>query len=196
MALVVHELVTNSTKYGSLSSRGRADPYPGTATTAGDLVLDWRETGGPPVKPPTRKGFGTTIIERSVPYDLGGRARRSTTSRRASIARFRIPARHVSEPKTLSPDRASSIPARALGHPPRRPTACSPASDVASGRGQPDHRARCRRHPDRLGAESVTTAATVEAALDAIDAQPDGRASSTSISATATASRSPIGCWS
>jgi CheY-like chemotaxis protein len=38
------------------------------------LVIDWKESGGPPVKPPSRRGFGTTIIERSVPFDLKGDA--------------------------------------------------------------------------------------------------------------------------
>jgi CheY-like chemotaxis protein len=37
-------------------------------------VIDWKETGGPPVQPPTRRGFGTTIIERSIPFDLKGDA--------------------------------------------------------------------------------------------------------------------------
>ncbi len=36
-------------------------------------MLSWQEEGGPPVRPPNRKGFGTTIIDRSVPYDLGGK---------------------------------------------------------------------------------------------------------------------------
>ena len=40
----------------------------------GDLRLEWREQGGPPVQPPRRQGFGTTIITRSVPYDLKGTA--------------------------------------------------------------------------------------------------------------------------
>lgn len=73
MALVVHELVTNSTKYGSLSNGGTVD-VSWTRTKEGDLRFKWQERGGPPVNPPTRKGFGTTIISRSVPYDLGGQA--------------------------------------------------------------------------------------------------------------------------
>lgn len=74
LALVVHEMMTNSAKYGALAdSTGnvevvwRLDP-------ASSLVIEWKESGGPPVQPPTRRGFGTTIIERSVPFDLKGDA--------------------------------------------------------------------------------------------------------------------------
>ncbi|MBR1137955.1 MULTISPECIES: HWE histidine kinase domain-containing protein [Bradyrhizobium] len=74
LALVVHEMMTNSAKYGALAdSTGqvqviwRLDP-------GASLVIDWKESGGPPVQPPSRRGFGTTIIERSVPFDLKGDA--------------------------------------------------------------------------------------------------------------------------
>ncbi|HAW55635.1 MAG TPA: hypothetical protein DCX29_12195, partial [Hyphomonas sp.] len=41
----------------------------------GALSISWLETGGPPIQsPPVRRGFGSTIIERSIPYELGGRA--------------------------------------------------------------------------------------------------------------------------
>jgi light-regulated signal transduction histidine kinase (bacteriophytochrome) len=74
VALVIHELMTNSAKYGALSdSRGNID-----IVTSLDafrrLHIDWTESGGPPVKAPTRRGFGTTVVERSIPYDLKGEA--------------------------------------------------------------------------------------------------------------------------
>jgi light-regulated signal transduction histidine kinase (bacteriophytochrome)/CheY-like chemotaxis protein len=74
VALVIHELVTNSAKYGALGdNRGHVE-----VTTKVDesdrLQIDWREVGGPSVRPPTRRGFGTTVIERSIPYDLKGEA--------------------------------------------------------------------------------------------------------------------------
>ena len=74
LAVVLHELATNATKYGALSSpEGRVDI---SWTTRNNphfaLKLTWRESGGPPVKPPVKKGFGTTLIERSVPHELGG----------------------------------------------------------------------------------------------------------------------------
>jgi CheY-like chemotaxis protein len=39
------------------------------------LIIHWRERGGPPVQAPKRRGFGSTVIERTVPYDLKGEAR-------------------------------------------------------------------------------------------------------------------------
>lgn len=74
IALVMHELVTNSAKYGSLcDSTGRLTVEL-SRNRFGDLEIQWRERGGPPVKPPTRRGFGSTIIERSIPYELKGNA--------------------------------------------------------------------------------------------------------------------------
>jgi light-regulated signal transduction histidine kinase (bacteriophytochrome)/CheY-like chemotaxis protein len=100
MALVIHELVTNSTKYGSLSDGGEVhiDWHP---NHKGDLVLTWQEVDGPPVSPPKRKGFGTTIVNRSVPYDLGGNA--TIDYAEAGVrAEFCIPSRHISEPKSFA----------------------------------------------------------------------------------------------
>jgi light-regulated signal transduction histidine kinase (bacteriophytochrome) len=93
LALVFHELMTNSAKYGALSDNGSV--HVGWHIDGqGDLRLEWRERGGPAVQPPKRQGFGTTIITRSVPYDLGGTAqvRYPLTGVEAD---FCIPARHV-----------------------------------------------------------------------------------------------------
>jgi transposase-like protein len=62
----------------------------------------WRHcrNSRPPVTPPTRKGFGTTIVNRSVPYDLGGKATIDYAVHGVR-AEFCIPARHVSEPKSF-----------------------------------------------------------------------------------------------
>ncbi|WP_372708141.1 HWE histidine kinase domain-containing protein [Brevundimonas sp.] len=73
MALVLHEMVTNAAKYGALSDRSGRVVVEWTVEND-DLVIRWREMGGPPVQAPTRRGFGTTIIERSVPHDLRGEA--------------------------------------------------------------------------------------------------------------------------
>jgi light-regulated signal transduction histidine kinase (bacteriophytochrome) len=72
-ALVFHELVTNSAKYGSLCDSGTV-AVDWMKDDHGNLVIDWRESDGPPVSKPTRQGFGTTIIRRSIPYELGGKA--------------------------------------------------------------------------------------------------------------------------
>ncbi len=74
LALVIHELMTNSCKYGALSdSRGGVTVTLGRSDD-GALEIDWREHGGPKVTPPTRRGFGSTIIERTIPHELGGSA--------------------------------------------------------------------------------------------------------------------------
>lgn len=93
LALVIHELVTNSAKYGSLSDSGTVS-VEWSFDGDGNLLIDWRETGGPAVKAPTRQGFGTTIIQRSIPYDLGGKA--DVNYRVTGLeAHFCVPARHV-----------------------------------------------------------------------------------------------------
>ena len=65
MALLVHELATNAAKYGALSSSsGRISICWSLADAR--LNLDWRETGGPPVSPPVRRGFGTRLFLRAL----------------------------------------------------------------------------------------------------------------------------------
>lgn len=79
LAMALQELATNAVKYGSLSSvtgevviawhvdHTRERPH---------LMLTWEERGGPPVAPPTRRGFGTRLIERSLAQgQLAGEAR-------------------------------------------------------------------------------------------------------------------------
>lgn len=93
LALVFHELMTNSAKYGALSDNGGVTVR-WRLDDEGDLLIEWRERGGPAVQPPRRQGFGTTIIQRSIPYDLGGKAQaRFETA--GFEADFCIPARHI-----------------------------------------------------------------------------------------------------
>jgi two-component sensor histidine kinase len=66
LSLVVHELATNATKYGSLSQdAGHVSVV--WAHEADRVRLVWEETGGPPVEHPTKKGFGSVLIERAFP---------------------------------------------------------------------------------------------------------------------------------
>ncbi|HEX4272868.1 MAG TPA: HWE histidine kinase domain-containing protein, partial [Rhizomicrobium sp.] len=61
VAMTIHELATNAVKHGSLSNDdGRVDI--GWRYCDGALSISWVESGGPPVTPPDRKGFGTKII--------------------------------------------------------------------------------------------------------------------------------------
>ena len=72
-AMALHELASNAAKYGSLSDpNGRLD-ITWTATAGDDprLQLRWVESGGPRIAaPPARRGYGTTLIERSMAYEL------------------------------------------------------------------------------------------------------------------------------
>jgi len=71
LSLALHELATNASKYGALSCPdGRVSVQWGVRH--GTLQLDWEESGGPPVAPPTQKGFGSRLLEELVARDLGG----------------------------------------------------------------------------------------------------------------------------
>jgi len=73
LALALHELVTNSAKYGALSVR--CGHLSVNWTIEHDrLDLIWIETGGPHVHVPTSRGFGTRSLMASVESQLGGRA--------------------------------------------------------------------------------------------------------------------------
>ena len=71
LSMVLHELASNAIKYGAFRQPGgRVDI---AWRRQGDQVrLVWHESGGPAVEPPTRKGFGTRLLERSASYELGG----------------------------------------------------------------------------------------------------------------------------
>ncbi len=73
LALVFHELLTNAVKYGALSDSGKVR-IAWRLDGDGSLMIDWAESGGPAVTAPARRGFGSTIIERAIPHDLGGEA--------------------------------------------------------------------------------------------------------------------------
>lgn len=95
LALVIHELTTNSCKYGALSDTSGTIQITLSRGDDGSLELDWREEGGPPVKAPTRRGFGSTIIERTIPHELGGSA--SVVYPAEGLhALFLVPVDHVS----------------------------------------------------------------------------------------------------
>lgn len=73
IAMAVHELGTNAAKYGALSVEGGRVRI-AWAIEDERLRLAWEESGGPPVSPPSRQGFGSRLIERGLEMDLGGRA--------------------------------------------------------------------------------------------------------------------------
>jgi len=75
MALVFHELATNAVKYGALSTDGgRVDLSWTIQAPRNRLRLTWVESGGPRVTAPTRKGFGSRLIERALRGEMRGSA--------------------------------------------------------------------------------------------------------------------------
>lgn len=78
LGLVLYELATNATKYGALSvPTGHLDvswELQRDAQGREDLVMFWRESGGPAVTPPQRQGFGTELLHRQLHHELSGKA--------------------------------------------------------------------------------------------------------------------------
>lgn len=74
LSLVLHELATNAAKYGALAvPEGRVTLR--WTSDAGRMHLVWHESGGPPVAGPTRRGFGSRLIESGFAGEDGGYAR-------------------------------------------------------------------------------------------------------------------------
>ena len=75
LCIVFNELATNAVKYGALSRVGGSvhiDWKLERTPQGRRLALTWRELGGPAVKAPTHRGFGTRVIERGLAHELGG----------------------------------------------------------------------------------------------------------------------------
>jgi len=78
LGMTLHELATNASKYGALLvETGRIVIRWWTASVEGkpSIELSWQESGGPHVRPPARKGFGSRLIEQGLAHELGGHAR-------------------------------------------------------------------------------------------------------------------------
>jgi light-regulated signal transduction histidine kinase (bacteriophytochrome) len=109
LALVVHELATNARKYGALSSaNGRVTVCWQQQGPQGDLVLTWREAGGPQVTGPTRRGFGSQVIESAVAHELGGTADVAYLPQGLQV-RITVPARHLASDDGRAPSRPAPL---------------------------------------------------------------------------------------
>ncbi|MEZ0250147.1 MAG: PAS domain S-box protein [Methylobacteriaceae bacterium] len=109
LALMIHELATNAAKYGAFSVPGgrvgvnwhvaRAR-WPEDAEDAGEaepvITMTWAETGGPPVAAPTRKGFGSRLIERGFSGAVGGETQ-MIYAREGVTCRIRAPLKGLLE---------------------------------------------------------------------------------------------------
>jgi two-component sensor histidine kinase len=73
IAMTLHELATNAAKYGALSVPDGHLHVEWSIAENNQVVLRWTETGGPPVEPPTREGFGTQLMKAMIGSQLQGR---------------------------------------------------------------------------------------------------------------------------
>ncbi|MGF9763982.1 HWE histidine kinase domain-containing protein [Microvirga sp. 0TCS3.31] len=78
LSMAMHELCTNAAKYGALGApEGQVRVSWSSVETASGprLVMAWEENGGPPVAPPSRKGFGSRLIQDGLARELNGEVR-------------------------------------------------------------------------------------------------------------------------
>ncbi|OWU83977.1 histidine kinase [Oceanicola sp. 22II-s10i] len=165
MALVLHEMATNSLKYGALCDQAGRVEISLRQDRSGGLNIDWVEKGGPPVRPPSRRGFGTTILERSIPHELQGDAEVSYKTTGVE-AHFRIPPRHIDRIRREDDDSRDATPQPALSNMIRLSgnglvleDALIIAMDAAA-------------MLEEMGASKVAIASSVEQAMQEIDRDP------------------------
>ena len=78
LGMAIHELTTNAAKHGALSVYGGKVEVTWSVTidaTRRTLTFDWVESGGPPVKEPTREGFGSRLLDFVLPGQIQARTR-------------------------------------------------------------------------------------------------------------------------
>ena len=74
LSLALHELATNAAKFGSLSTPDGKVAVHWHLSDDGGIDISWTESGGPAVEPPTRRGFGSNLIERALSLETDGHA--------------------------------------------------------------------------------------------------------------------------
>jgi PAS domain S-box-containing protein len=74
LSLVMHELAANAAKYGALSAPTGRIEIGWQITPERRLRLTWQEAGGPPVAQPSRRGFGSQLVEFNIAHEFGGEA--------------------------------------------------------------------------------------------------------------------------
>jgi two-component sensor histidine kinase len=76
ITLLIHELATNAVKHGAFSAeRGTVALDWRVDQPDGKLVLTWSESGGPPVQPPAKRGFGSVLIEKALAHEFEAEVR-------------------------------------------------------------------------------------------------------------------------
>jgi len=160
MALVLHELATNAAKYGALSVVGGKLEVGFAAEEDGSCTIRWVESGGPRVRSPTRKGFGSVLLDRSVPFDLNGTSE-VVYGESGVSATINIPARFLMD----------HLPAREPGAVERQPSADAidfPRSSALLVEDQLVIALDVEEMLRGIGVETSVTVATAQDALKAI----------------------------
>jgi CheY-like chemotaxis protein len=109
LSLAVHELATNAAKFGSLSRPGGRVTVSWSFADEGGIELSWNETGGPPVDVPTRRGFGSTLIERALAMETGGRVKMHYL-RSGVVCEIFLPFSSASRAVGVTPKTGSPVP--------------------------------------------------------------------------------------
>ncbi|WP_246091830.1 HWE histidine kinase domain-containing protein [Aliirhizobium smilacinae] len=161
-ALLLHEMMTNAAKYGSLSVPSGKLEISWRVTENGDCHLSWVESGGPEVVPPTRRGFGSNLIEKTISHDLGGSVEMifAPEGLRSAIV---LPASHL---RTVSEQHQVSRETTELAERPLDGLRVLLVEDQSLIAMDTEELLRS------LGAEDVAVAANVEIALGMISAAP------------------------
>jgi two-component sensor histidine kinase len=111
VAIVLHELVTNASKYGALTSpQGRITVHWDFQQARGEapLVLNWIERGGPACHLPRQSGYGTRAIRSLIPYELGGSVELDFASD-GVCCRIELPAKCIGTDAQITDDAKDSI---------------------------------------------------------------------------------------
>lgn len=166
MTLVIHELTTNAVKYGAFkAAAGRVEVT--VSGMADGIVIGWRERGGPNVAPPRRVGFGSALIEQTIPHELGGTVTASYDPAGFEIE-MRIPGLAIqpagraarARPHVVQPQGGDAPPEVRLSG---RVLVAEDNTIIAMNAAQTLR---------RLGAEDIVIAPGPDAALAALDAGP------------------------
>ena len=166
MTLVIHELTTNAVKYGAFkAAAGRVEVT--VSGMADGIVIGWRERGGPNVAPPRRVGFGSALIEQTIPHELGGTVTASYDPAGFEIE-MRIPGLAIQPAGRAAPACPHVVQPQGSEAPPEvrlsgRVLVAEDNTIIAMNAAQTLR---------RLGAEDIVIAPGPDAALAALDAGP------------------------
>ncbi len=169
MTMVIHELLTNAVKYGAAKSENGQINL-NWQIHQGELHLYWRESGVTIEQSPSQFGFGSVIINRSIPHDLGGVAK-IEYQRSGVVAEFVIPAMHFETAEAEHKSDSTSSEAVSIIH-----------------KGQPDKESvlivednmiigfELERMLQAMGYKNIELAATVQEAHESINKKIPGLA--------------------